>query len=880
MKNKLMILLLLLLAMPIMVTALSNATIFNITGSTYTSYFEKSIIQTDEGNVYAISGNFNINLTKSKDGGLTWSSYVISTNGGGVYTRPVMIYDSNQKVLHIIFESSGSADNEISYVGWNLTTDTKINEISLFTATATTGIPSNTYYGITQLNNGTLGIVYPREDGQATPKQDIKFKSCNNICWNLTSWSAETILADSSTLGNTLQQDSSIITNGSNFYVTWHGGNATYISNNSFMFIMRNETGSWGSMEYVSPDITKQVSYPAGMFILNHVHSGALYIDNVPIIIGRRSTASREGMYISVRNGSNWSNWIDTGYNTSKTNSFAKLNNGTFILTYDDATLGDSYWLLSYDLTDWIPVWYNQTLISPNAYNSLSYQYNEENNFKDLMYVDANQVYLFENNYPFIYDNTSLTASVLGTTNTSYYLNLTYETTDVVNISGIDNVYFYWNGTQYNSTLDDSNASRSNYSTSIVLPFLATTTVSTFWTYNVTLTNGINWTVNTSVLNQTILSVNLSNTTGTKTLNFTIKDENTNTSIISDLQVTFQVWYTNFSRALNFSYSLTGKNNYQFYINPVGYNFFTNAIIRYNSSNYTTRYYYLDHAIINGVSQDIILWNIRTDNSSNIYITLYDDNDNPLPNYQVKALKYFVGTNSYDTVEITNTDANGNGLLHLIPYDVLYKFIVQKDGVTYLETSPAKIISTTLTLRLPSQNNWFDQFNRLMSIQYTDITYDNATQTFSWTYNDVNNLIQRGCLKVIKRSTTADSQMCETCSSSTAATVQCVVPGTMAGYYLANGYIDTNTNYSSYSLVTRDLDLSNSWHYYGLLGVLLSWLIICTLALAGGSSPVGVIIMTLLGLLVVSLFGLTFIGQSMLWLMIILGGILLFKMKN
>ena len=614
-----------------------------------------------------------------------------------------------------------------------------------------------------------------------------------------------------------------------------------------------------------------------------------------------------DGLHLLNINNSAYDDWhcsTANEYSCTSANNWTKtVTNITGSRSYIDAIHerenGEVLWFLSESVENYNVLkmykyngsWDNGTLLYDLSLTSANYIYHksvtedDKNNIMLIVSSNKKGIALLsfnlndreQTNYTATFSNSTLE----GTTQ-NYLLDLKEE-----NISTSTATLVY-NGTSYPTTAINS----TRHSVNVTMPDLQNSSVlaNFYWTYNITYDNESTKTENTSWHGQAIHRALLSFSAFTPelgvsgmlggygiTLNVISKDENTNNLLNTSNAYTFN--YRTGNNSTNLSLSET-EDNRSILITPSWANITTDMIMIFGATNYTTRQYYLDNTTLNDITQNITLWLINTTNITNIYLTVKDENDNSLQDYVVKAMRYNVGNNTYSTVEMIKTNSNGQGVFQLIPYTVLYKFVIQKDGVTYLETSPTQITSSTLNLQVNLADDWMDGWRRTRSISYTPVSFDNVTQTFEFTYNDASNIVQTGCLEVIRRGTYKDEVLSNNCTSSTAGTLSYTVEGDMTGTYIATGYIDTNTGYSIHALDTLEVSYNQAWQIFGTLGVFMAFLVTLVAGLLGLANPVGAILMSVVGIIISVALGLVHITFVNVAILIIMAGLMMFKMRS
>ncbi len=262
------------------------------------------------------------------------------------------------------------------------------------------------------------------------------------------------------------------------------------------------------------------------------------------------------------------------------------------------------------------------------------------------------------------------------------------------------NANLYWNGNLISST-------KTNYSNyDLYTATFATPQISAqqenitfYWNYNLT---GINNTETGNITNnQTIyrISIDDCSTYPTHTINFSLLDETTTNTTIGDIHATLHTYRSDSSNYRSNSFNFINQNNYSICIYPSWATYSTTTYaFEYLATGYTTKEYMFTNLEISNQSQLINLYLTNSTLASNVVITLRDTNDNLLEDYTIRVKRYYPGTGEEITVEITQTDYNGNAIVHLILSDVYYSFSIEKDAQVIRSISPAKYYTTSQTI--------------------------------------------------------------------------------------------------------------------------------------------------------------------------------------
>jgi len=364
------------------------------------------------------------------------------------------------------------------------------------------------------------------------------------------------------------------------------------------------------------------------------------------------------------------------------------------------------------------------------------------------------------------------------------------------------------------------------------------------------------------------------NSTTIRVLNISYLKETTNAeNITGNFQATFNLWTSN--PIQNISYSMIINDTKQFYvcITPNG-TYTADAQFQYNSPGYDFRDYYLiDYPLLNN-SQKIDLYLLEIALGTGITFTIQDESENPIEGYYIFVQRYDVGTGTYKLVAMGKSNELGQDLIYLRMNDAYYRFIVQDETTIKFISTNQKIISTDIPIII-TPGSFGQILERFDNIEYT-FYFNNATSTFELTYSGD---IVDGCLRVIRRRLVGDVLICDVCGGP-ANTLTCVIDPNLPGDYVASFYsrinptklIDTIHFIKEIANGLRD-KLKGE-------GALYTLIILSTLVFGALYSPLVAIILSLFIVIVFALMGILSISPAALIAMILIGVIIIAKMRG
>jgi hypothetical protein len=424
--------------------------------------------------------------------------------------------------------------------------------------------------------------------------------------------------------------------------------------------------------------------------------------------------------------------------------------------------------------------------------------------------------------------------------------------------------YLFYNNTNYLSTINNllsNNYILSNY---ITLPSNVNAKNYTFY-WNITDSSGVK--VNTYSSNQSVLPLAIDNCSVYTFLlfNFTIKDEDTqviinhtNYNITSNLNFNIYGPSGNSIGSFNKSYTIANPR-VCLKTNSSGGGYYVDGVIDYQAlSPYIHKFYYLSNY---GTEQsyNIDLFDLLSTRSQEFLVTYKDINFLPAPNILIYVNRNYISENLYKTVEVVKTNNNGQALIHLVLSNIIYSF-------TFVDADTNSILST-LGNYVPFCNNIAtgDCTINSNAVQTTINTRDYTTIggiSFTNTFNSTNRSITSTFTSVSGLSNVnqtvvlydrfGNTTICSSSLNSPSGILTCNVPFSYGNISLLSSlYADNELVSSDVYTISKD-----SFDVFGYDGILWTILIIITITMLFITSPMGVIIAGLVGLIISTFLGL------------------------
>lgn len=338
--------------------------------------------------------------------------------------------------------------------------------------------------------------------------------------------------------------------------------------------------------------------------------------------------------------------------------------------------------------------------------------------------------------------------------------------------------------------------------------------------------------------------------------NFSIYDE------ITEALVTENMTIELIAGATAGTYTTTNGTLYLDLLTPSDYT------IRYYStsgSNYTQRDYI--QTLTDRQRYEIDLYGIENDEATDMIVTIKDTSGDPIEGAIVKLLRYYTSCNCYNVVEMATTSVAGTAYFVVDAYDGHYKFAVEYQGETeFLSTSPENfipsngLVSRTITINLGSA--YFQSFRALTDVART-LTYNNDTKGLSFTWNDPSGLVNKGCLYAEYLNGVHYTAVTPVCQEAATGSVVLTLNNSANSFkYYAE--LETSTSYSDvvvFSGVIEEIRANLLGGNVG-LGAFLAAGVMAVLALMFSFSAIAVMVITAVGVVVMSFLGFATIATA------------------
>ncbi len=443
--------------------------------------------------------------------------------------------------------------------------------------------------------------------------------------------------------------------------------------------------------------------------------------------------------------------------------------------------------------------------------------------------------------------------------------------------------YLNYNNTNYTATIVDADGILSR---SLTVPATdSEINKSFYWVIN--FEDGSN--ITSSTYNQTvkIFTIDDCSTNNVVLYNFTIVDEaaqyklnQTSNNTEGKVDITISDWATDTSLH-QYNGTFTQTNPFAVCINSTLNNserYHLDGVVQYKADDYQTEFYHFQNDTLDQsyLYQNITLYDLKTTEAQVFTLIMKDGSFLAIQDAIVEIYRRYVDEGTYKIVEIPKTDSNGETLANLVVDDVIYKFIIKKEGV---------VIATFSDVRADCQNPTIDEctidffdfstgieipnYETEADFNYT-LDFNKATRTVTSQFIITSGTVATILLDVEMQDALA-TQVCTDSLTSTSGTLSCIVPTSFGNStVLAKLYKDNVLIAQG----TLNMEQDPSDIYGGVL-IALALLVFLTLLGAGLSdNPVFTTIFMMIGVIILFAMNLVanngFIGgtATILWLVI------------
>lgn len=367
-------------------------------------------------------------------------------------------------------------------------------------------------------------------------------------------------------------------------------------------------------------------------------------------------------------------------------------------------------------------------------------------------------------------------------------------------------------------------------------------------------------------------------------LNFTTYDEEKNGTILNiTYEVEFDIVQTVGGVYNNLTFNVTDQH-FALCIYPEDSNYTIRGTIKYynkstSTTDYNTRYYFMQNYTIDNTSDDISLYLLEDQLSNDMEFSIMDNYNFPVEDVVLKATRFFVSEDQYKQVDMGLTDYDGNTVLHL-KLNEWYIFLIERNGVV-IRALPQKYLISTSSLSLFTGEGkdveFFDYYNTLAY----GCENSESAQMITCTYSDTSGKMASMKLTIEKRQLVGGFiTICENTSQSTSGTISCSYAGynnTEIMYELKGGFCCSDP--TSWSLV-REFIYAGTVTTFGITGIIVIIFAVIVGITLGLWNPIIPIATSVFVIIIGGITGLIAISSTGTMALLIAGVFLIYKMRS
>lgn len=335
------------------------------------------------------------------------------------------------------------------------------------------------------------------------------------------------------------------------------------------------------------------------------------------------------------------------------------------------------------------------------------------------------------------------------------------------------------------------------------------------YSFNVTNASTTNGTITQRWINDTNMNISLYNSTSiastsilTNTSNYTAQAQ-VNISITSATinsigffffdeltgallnNTTVSAYVTSSVYSINFT--TTNGTSYQDLLIPATYT------ITYSAIDYNQREYIYE--LVNQSATTLYLYLINDSADTIVLATIFDTVGRRVEGANIYSDKKNLSGTNYYTVETCTTNALGQCLLHVDLYETTYQFRIEYNGEFVFNSEDTKVSQTAISFTIVTSNSTLQTIYGLGYFE-GDLNFSNASSTFTYSFNDTDNIFSSVCLKTVIRFDSSYVNNESNCSTSNSSSLTLVINSSMGDEWtgIAYGITSAGTIYQLDSL--------------------------------------------------------------------------------
>jgi len=484
--------------------------------------------------------------------------------------------------------------------------------------------------------------------------------------------------------------------------------------------------------------------------------------------------------------------------------------------------------------------------------------------------------------------------SIAAETDATYYGKSVYETSEQtlsINVtvpSGADlySSTLVYNLTNYPATVITINSTSYRITKSLDIPFVSTNSTKTFyWSFIYLNDDGTITQQNSSTYEQNVSDTHFVNCDGIYTnvaVNYTIYNETSREKVNVTFKSSFDWYLGTGTEVENYSfYNYSELNSsFMFCISPSTETYVTSAIISLKKATFNDRTY--DFNLVNYTNSPKSTRLFMLDGGTNVIVQVQDSSSSPLEDYFVDIYRYYPETDDYEIVERKRTDEYGQFVARLIENTVKYKFVFKNSKneikkVTGDMTIACRATICILPFVIEDDVEEFERFEEIEGYE-SNVTFNNNTNIFYFTWNDVTGKSVRNRLLVTRHLWNGTTNVCNLTSTATAGSLSCSVGDISATYYAQTFRRVVGEEEVRVGYLTTIVGVEHE--IFGREGLMWSFFLLMTMLAIGYYRPVGGVVFYLAGLFALWAFHIIYLNPALFIAQLVIGVIFIWAFSK
>ena len=252
-------------------------------------------------------------------------------------------------------------------------------------------------------------------------------------------------------------------------------------------------------------------------------------------------------------------------------------------------------------------------------------------------------------------------------------------------------------------------------------------------------------------------------------VNFTLYDEATLSRInasanTTSFQASFNFGAYSENKAKNYSYGNLSSDNssFTFCTKNSSRTIYVDMVSIISATGYAERNYYLSNSTLTNATSEIQIYLIPEDDALEFFISV-TQGLKAVTGASVQVAKFFVGEGIYKTIEIDETDSNGEFNIYL-DLDRDYQATIIKDGaVLGVKTFKSSCSSAPCEITIEIEGEIIDLFDNINSLYAENVrynlSYDSATEIVTFQFVDITGLANYFRMAVYNSNSSEDATL-------------------------------------------------------------------------------------------------------------------------